>query len=190
MADLQRRVTKSGEVRWDVRYRDDARQQRLRAADTQVTGNRIGKELDFLDAGPHIDALAASPHLARLVSIEFYNKSLSAALGDSGLRTLVASPHLKKVAILSAPFNEIGLDGVEVLAASKELPALRHVVLAKNPVEDPTERCSFDAINLEVNYNSISLPPLGEALEAKYGRLLWLHSPSEFRMFPPDERDV
>jgi hypothetical protein len=31
MADLQRRVTKSGEVRWDVRYRDDARQQRKRS---------------------------------------------------------------------------------------------------------------------------------------------------------------
>ena len=25
MADLQRRVTKFGEVRWDVRYRDDGR---------------------------------------------------------------------------------------------------------------------------------------------------------------------
>jgi hypothetical protein len=35
MADLQRRVTKAGEVRWDVRYRDDARQQRKRRLDAQ-----------------------------------------------------------------------------------------------------------------------------------------------------------
>jgi len=148
------------------------------------------RAVQFVDAGPCIDALAASPHLARLISIDFYNKSDAAPLGDAGLSTLVASPHLGKIAILKVSSNEIGLEGVEALAASKQLPALRYAVLASNPVEDPTEYCAFDAINHEVNYNSISLPSLGRALEAKYGELRWLHAPSLFRMYPPDPHDV
>jgi hypothetical protein len=148
------------------------------------------RSVQFLDAGPHVDALAASEYLERLVSVEFYNKSHAAPLGDAGLRKLVASPHLGKVVMLSVPLNDIGANGVEALAASVRLPRLRYAALGNNPVDDPAEQCAFDAISHEVNRNSIVLPPFGRALEVKYGDLPWLHAASRFRMFPPDLHDV
>jgi len=148
------------------------------------------RSIQFLDAGPHIDALAESPHLARLVAIDFNNRSDAAALGNAGLRTLVASPHLGKLAILHLAFNNIGLEGVEALACSKQLPGLRYATLGNNPVDDPTEDFGIDGVSGEINSNSISLPPFGRALEAKFGKLRWLHGVSQFRMFPPNEHDV
>jgi len=144
----------------------------------------------FVDAGPHIDALAASPQLSRLAHIKFYNRSDAAPLADTGLRTLLASPHLGKLAILQLGWNEITAEGVEALAASRLGQQLRYVTLGNNPTEDPSEQFGIDAITLDINRNSISLPPLGQALEAKHGELPWLHAPSLFRMFPPDLHDV
>ncbi len=50
MADLQKRVTASGEVRWDVRYRDDARRQRKRSFERKLDAQRFarGVETDLL----------------------------------------------------------------------------------------------------------------------------------------------
>ena len=144
----------------------------------------------FVDAGPRIDALAASPQLSRLARIKFYNRSDAAPLADTGLRTLLASPHLGKLAILQLGWNEITAEGVEALAASRLGQQLRYVTLGNNPTEDPSEQFGIDAITLDINRNSISLPPLGQALEAKHGELPWLHAPSLFRMFPPDLHDV
>jgi hypothetical protein len=148
------------------------------------------RSLQFIDAGPHIEALAASPHLARLVALDFNNRSDVAGLGDAGLRALVASPYLGKLAMLHLAFNDIGLEGVEALAGSRQLPRLRHVTLGNNPVDDPTEDFGIDGVSGEINNNSISLPPLGRELEAKFGELPWLHGVSRFRMFPPNEHDV
>src|SRR4051812_42268027 len=41
MADLQKRITKSGEVRWDVRYRDHARGPRKRSFERKVDAQRF-----------------------------------------------------------------------------------------------------------------------------------------------------
>ena len=144
----------------------------------------------FIDAGPYIDALAASPFLARLVSVAFYNKSEAAPLGDAGLRKLVASPHLGKLAILLLGFNEISLEGVEAIAASKQVPRLRYVALGNERVDRVVEDFGEDALSGQIVPNSISLPPLGRMLETKYGELRWLHAPSLFRRFPPDLHDV
>src|SRR5262245_6334959 len=46
MADLQRRVTKSGQVRWDVRYRDDARQQRKRSFERKLDAQRFARTVE------------------------------------------------------------------------------------------------------------------------------------------------
>ena len=46
MADVQRRVTKAGEVRWDVRYRDDARQQRKRSFGRKVDAQRFARSVE------------------------------------------------------------------------------------------------------------------------------------------------
>lgn len=56
MADLQRLVTAGGEVRWDVRYRDEARRQRKRSftrkSDAQRFANSVETDLvrgDWID---------------------------------------------------------------------------------------------------------------------------------------------
>jgi integrase len=50
VADLQRRVTKAGEVRWDVRYRDDAKRQRKRSFERKTDAQRFARmvETDLL----------------------------------------------------------------------------------------------------------------------------------------------
>src|SRR4051812_31793582 len=58
MADLQKRITKSGEVRWDVRYRDHARGQRKRSFERKVDAQRFACSVetdllrgDWIDPG-------------------------------------------------------------------------------------------------------------------------------------------
>ena len=46
MADVQKRVTASGELRWDVRYRDDARRQRKRSFERKVDALRFGRAVE------------------------------------------------------------------------------------------------------------------------------------------------
>ncbi len=145
------------------------------------------RAITFIDAGDHVDAIAASPHLARLVSVVFGRKSRP--IGDAGLRTFLASPYLGKLRLLSAPFNDIGGNGMEALCAA-HLPSLIYANLGNNRVDSPQEECAFDNISGLVNNNSISLPKLGRELEAKYGPQPWLHAPSLLSPYPPNEGDV
>jgi hypothetical protein len=46
MADVHKRVTASGELRWDVRYRDDARRQRKRSFERKVDALRFGRAVE------------------------------------------------------------------------------------------------------------------------------------------------
>jgi integrase len=46
MADVQKRVTKSGELRWDVRYRDHVRGQRKRSFDRKVDAQRFARAVE------------------------------------------------------------------------------------------------------------------------------------------------
>src|SRR6476620_11177836 len=46
MADLQKRITKSGAVRWDVRYRDHARGQRKRSFDRKLDAQRFARSVE------------------------------------------------------------------------------------------------------------------------------------------------
>ena len=46
VADIQRRVTQSGAVRWDVRYRDDARQQRKKSFERKVDAQRFANSVE------------------------------------------------------------------------------------------------------------------------------------------------
>jgi hypothetical protein len=70
------------------------------------------------------------------------------------------------------------------------LPNLRGVALGNNPVGKVVEEYAEDALNFEIVRDSISLPPLGRALEEKYAKLHWLHAPSSFRMIPPSLYDI
>jgi integrase len=46
MADIQKRVTRTGAVRWDVRYRDDARRQRKRSFERKVDATRFARSVE------------------------------------------------------------------------------------------------------------------------------------------------
>lgn len=142
----------------------------------------------FVDAASHVAAIADSPHIARLVSIQFYNRSQASPLDDDGLRRFLASPHLGKLAMLSVPFNEISRAGMEALAAAR-LPSLRYAALANNRDDSPVEEYAVDSMSGVINNNSIELPAFGKELEAKYGEQAWLHAPSLLRVFPPNEGD-
>jgi hypothetical protein len=56
MADVQKRVTKTGQVRWDVRYRDHAWEQRKRSFERKLDAQRFARavEMDLL-RGDSID---------------------------------------------------------------------------------------------------------------------------------------
>ena len=45
MADVQKRTNKSGEVRWDVRYRDDTRRQRKRGFERKLDAQRFARSV-------------------------------------------------------------------------------------------------------------------------------------------------
>ena len=46
MADVQKRINKSGEVSWDVRYRDDTRQQRKRSFERKLDAQRFARSVE------------------------------------------------------------------------------------------------------------------------------------------------
>jgi integrase len=46
VADIQKRVTSTGEVRWDVRYRDDTRRQRKRSFDRKLDAQRFARSVE------------------------------------------------------------------------------------------------------------------------------------------------
>jgi hypothetical protein len=46
MAGVQKRVIRTGAVRWDVRYRDDARRQRKRSFERKVDATRFARSVE------------------------------------------------------------------------------------------------------------------------------------------------
>lgn len=146
------------------------------------------RAVTLVDAANHIDAIAASPHLSRLVSLQFYNKSHDCPLGDSGLRTLVSSPFVTRLAMLRLGFNDIGRDGIEALAAAR-LPRLAYVSLGNNREASPVDAYSEDAFTGAINNSSITETQFGRDLEVRYGEQRWLHAPSLVPSFPPNEGD-
>jgi uncharacterized protein (TIGR02996 family) len=148
------------------------------------------RHIALTNARDVIGRLAESPHLARLVSLQFWDQQRSSPIGDAGLATLVASPHLRRLRGLDVSFNDIGEAGLEALAASPHLPSLVYVNLAGNRVADPVEEYGVDGMTGELVHNSTYLPPRGQALEAAHGDKAWLHAPSRLRNYPPQFNDL
>jgi uncharacterized protein (TIGR02996 family) len=74
--------------------------------------------------------LAATPALANLVELDLAGGSYSTnQIGDAGLASLAASPHLDRLARLSLVFNGVTDDGLLALAASSHLPALSDLAI-------------------------------------------------------------
>lgn len=148
------------------------------------------RKLVLVDAGALARPIAESPLLDQIVSLIFYNQSKAHPLGDDGLHALAASPHVKRMKRLGLTSNDIGPSGLEALAASKRMPELIYVELSGNRFESPVETFGVDGMTGMVNRQGISLPDAGKQLEAKYGKLAWLHGPSQLAQYPPNDSDL
>lgn len=126
-----------------------------------------------------IERLAASPDLERLVYLELRDNDI----GDRGARALAASPYVTRLRGLHLVNCGITREGLDALAA---LANVRYVALAGNPSGDPVETTSVD----NGSVTATALPALGAELEAKHGRISWLHGPSEWAVYPPSLADV
>jgi uncharacterized protein (TIGR02996 family) len=143
------------------------------------------RHLVLSEVGDLVIDVARDPHLAQLVSLTLGNTSRKNPIGDAGIAAIAASPYLRKLKSLEAARQDIGMEGLEALCASKELPALIYTNLVSNRFENPEEGYGTDWATGRPDLNGAYLPPLGKQLEAKFGYLPWLHAPSQLRHFPP-----
>ncbi|WP_375335379.1 hypothetical protein [Micromonospora sp. CP22] len=105
--------------------------------------------------------------LDRLVALDLGGNPI----GDDGLAALVDSPHLGRLRWLGLADCDIGRAGIEALAATRNLPALRYVDLRRNPVEVTARGHGQDIDGKPI---SVELPSLGQELIERFGPLPWL----------------
>ncbi|MCH8150052.1 MAG: TIGR02996 domain-containing protein [Planctomycetes bacterium] len=136
------------------------------------------RHLKLSGSSTTLQQLFHSPHLASIRSLALpYCK-----LEDRDLEVLSSSPSLAQLRWLSLYQNNIDQSGVEALATSKNLPNLRYVDLDDNPF-NPCEQFSHDMGYIADSW----LPPEGEELEKRHGRIEWLHrQASTTDDLPPD----
>jgi uncharacterized protein (TIGR02996 family) len=125
------------------------------------------RHLDLVEAHHCAAELFASPYLDRILSLSLKR----CALDDADLSLLAASRHLGELRWLSLAENEFGIEGIEALARSPGLNKLVHADFQGNRV-DPGEQCSVDN---DLIMDRL-MPEAGEALERRFGRLVWLHT--------------
>lgn len=124
------------------------------------------------------EALFFSPLLGRVPALSL----ASTGIGDDEVRMLAESPHLEGLWWLDLGANPIGPEGVRTLAASPRLRRLPFIGLDGNPA-NPRETIGVEGYLIQ----DVSLPPEGEALEAEFGHLPWLHHPTLSTLdYPPD----
>lgn len=92
-------------------------------------------------------------------------------LRDEDVAVLAREGHLARCEELDLRRNEITEAGFATLVASAEIRAMRSVRLDHNPC-DPHMQYSWDCHGTIAD---MWLPAAGEAAEAKYGRIAWLH---------------
>jgi uncharacterized protein (TIGR02996 family) len=121
----------------------------------------------------------ASPHLDRIRSLDLSARGVD----DATITVLAGSPHARGLRWLDVSKNQIGRAGLEAIAGSPHLKGLRYVNFVGNREKDPVEEYSTEGFSVLYSHESA----LGRELEARYGRLEWLHGPSIFPdAFPPD----
>ena len=126
------------------------------------------RHADLTAARGAIPALVASRGYARLVSLSLKRT----ALDDADAAALAAAP-VSPLRWLDLTSNKIGAAGLEALAGSASLRALLVLELGGNPCGTPNDPPRYD----EMNRLLPSVPtPEGVALEARHGRLPWLHA--------------
>jgi len=153
----------------------DARAFVLHAAEMYERAPILHVKLDAVVEYPQI---LESPFLARLVSLDMTYQGI----GDEHIQRLAESPYAARLRWLSIALNQVTQCGLEALCASPYLKHLQYLECGGNRFEDPT-----DTFGSEGEAIVFSMPTeAGTALEARHGRLEWLHAPDHFDVgFPP-----
>jgi len=127
--------------------------------------------LKLQGAGGRVADLAKLPELANVVTLEMRNQGVT----DADIEALAASPYVSGLRLLRVEQNEIGEAGVDALAAaaSKTMRGLEAVGLDLNRVQDPADQFEL----YDETHRERVATEAGKALEAKYGRITWLHPP-------------
>ena len=135
--------------------------------------------LDCVDGSSSIGEFCESAVAARLRSLDLRNNKI----GDAGAKGIAASPHLSHLTWLDLYGNQITAAGLDALASSANLTSLRWLNLSGNRIEDPSDTPGgVDGSFID----SFDSPPLGRAIEAKYGPKPWLHwNPRDMLFWPP-----
>jgi hypothetical protein len=105
-------------------------------------------------------------------------------VGDREASLLAGCEYLSELKMLRLDRNNIGLAGVQALAASPHLARAAYIGLEDNPA-DPTPR----AYESEGTWYA-ERPSLAEELERTHGPRPWLALPDDPRHWPPRENDL
>lgn len=124
------------------------------------------RHIDLVDVREVDETLFASPLFAQVRSLRIDRLGLY----DIHLQLLAASPHIGELRWLSGTGNNFNHNGYTALAKSTTLSKLAFVEFDSNPV-DPVEQLFYDGAEIV----AAQMPPAGEALEQRFGRLAWLH---------------
>ncbi|MGV3622608.1 MAG: hypothetical protein ACO1OB_17450 [Archangium sp.] len=125
--------------------------------------------LHLTNAKAHLAAVANVPELLRIATLDLKKQSLS----DDDLQPLLHSKYVHALRVLDLTQNELTERSVEALASATatNLPQLERVGLQLNRCHDPADQLQFIDETTRVPVAQAS----GAALEAKFGRLKWLH---------------
>lgn len=142
--------------------------------------------LVITNPAPAIDELARSSQLDRIVKLSLPKGGLS----DAQVVRLLSSPHVRGLKAIDLSFNDLGPAVLDALCNRTHLPSLVYANVVGNRFDDPVEQAGTDPMTGELALSSVSLPPLGQRLEATHGSQPWLHAPSRLRTFPPRDEDL
>lgn len=137
------------------------------------------QHLDLVDTKAVFARVVASPLLVKVQTLTLTNNGL----GDAEAKLLADSPHVRHLVYLSLYGNEIGQAGLEAIAASKNLLALKVFHFEYNQVESPVATMVNDGVSGLENYQPGG--PLAAVIKQKYGDKVWLEMPpnaDRFRM--------
>jgi hypothetical protein len=114
------------------------------------------------------------PQLKQIASLDGSNQPWS----DDALRALARSSRLGALRWLNLSRADISEAQVEVLAGSAALKDVQMLDLTKNPTRDPVDAASgygTDWMTNRIVLESVALPTFGYELEARHGKITWLH---------------
>ena len=102
-------------------------------------------ELDFNPIGDDgASCIAAAPAIASLTPLWL----VGAELGNTGAKALADSPYTKQITHLSAVYNNITADGLEIFCTPDALPALTHLNLNNDEDSESSFFSLEDSIRL------------------------------------------